>query len=107
MQPICDIAEKVGILSDAVLSYGNNKAKIDPAYIETLEDKPGGKLILVTVITPTPTGQGKIATPVGLNDGLNRIGKKAVACLREPSLGPCFGMKGGAAGERSVDLGTK
>lgn len=96
----------MGVLSDAVLPYGDNRAKIDPAYVETLEDKPDGKLIRVTVITPTPTGQGKIATPVGLNDGSNRIGKKAVACLREPSRGPCFGMKGGAMGERSVDSGT-
>jgi formate--tetrahydrofolate ligase len=77
MQPIYDIAEKVGILSDAVLSYGNNKAKIDPAYIETLEHKSDGKLILVTAITSTPVGEGKTAASVGLNDGLNRIGKKA------------------------------
>ena len=76
MQPIYDIAEKVGILSDTVLSYGNNKAKIDPAYIETLEHKSDGKLILVTAITSTPVGEGKIATSVGLNDGLNRIGKQ-------------------------------
>jgi formate--tetrahydrofolate ligase len=96
----------VGILSDAVLSYGNNKAKIDPAYIETLEDKPDGKLILVTTITPIPVGEGKTTASAGLNDGLNRIGKKAATCLREPSRGPCFGMKGGAAGERSVDSGT-
>ena len=67
----------MGILSDAVLSYGNNKAKIDPAYIETLEHKPDGKLILVTSITPTPVGEGKTTTSVGLNDGLNRIAKKA------------------------------
>ena len=77
MQPIYDIAEKVGILSDAVLSYGNNKAKIDPAYIETLEHKQDGKLILVTAITPTPVGEGKTTTSVGLNDVLNRIAKKA------------------------------
>jgi formate--tetrahydrofolate ligase len=77
MQPIYDIAEKVGILSDAVLSYGNNKAKIDPAYIETLEHKQDGKLILVTAITPTPVREGKTTTSVGLNDGLNRIAKKA------------------------------
>ena len=77
MQPIYDIAEKVGILSDAVLSYGNNKAKIDPAYIETLEDKPDGKLILVTTITPISVGEGKTTASAGLNDGLNRIGKKA------------------------------
>ena len=97
-QPICDIAEKVGIPGDAVLPYGNTKAKIDPGYIESLEGRPDGKLILVTAITPTPAGEGKTTTSVGLNDGLNRIGKKSVVCLREPSLGPCFGMKGGAAG---------
>ena len=97
-QPICDIAEKVGIPGDAVLPYGNTKAKIDPGYIQSIQDRPDGKLILVTAITPTPAGEGKTTTSVGLNDGLNRIGKKSVVCLREPSLGPCFGMKGGAAG---------
>ena len=97
-QPICDIADKLGIPGDAVLPYGNTKAKIDPGYIESLQDRPDGKLILVTAITPTPAGEGKTTTSVGLNDGLNRIGKKSVVCLREPSLGPCFGMKGGAAG---------
>ena len=97
-QPICDIAEKIGIPGDAVLPHGNTKAKIDPGYIQSIQDRPDGKLILVTAITPTPAGEGKTTTSVGLNDGLNRIGKKSVVCLREPSLGPCFGMKGGAAG---------
>jgi len=97
-QPICDIAEKIGIPGDAVLPYGNTKAKIDPGFIESIQDRPDGKLILVTAITPTPAGEGKTTTSVGLNDGLNRIGKQSVVCLREPSLGPCFGMKGGAAG---------
>ena len=97
-QPILDIAAKIGIPADAVRPYGQTKAKLDPAYIESLQDQPDGKLILVTAITPTPAGEGKTTTSVGLNDGLNRIGKKSVVCLREPSLGPCFGMKGGAAG---------
>ena len=98
MRPIREIEEKLGIPSDASLPYGNTKAKIDLSYIETLNGRPDGKLILVTAITPTPAGEGKTTTSVGLNDGLNRIGKKSVVCLREPSLGPCFGMKGGAAG---------
>jgi formate--tetrahydrofolate ligase len=97
-QPICDIADKVGIPGDAVMPYGNTKAKIDPGYIESLQGRPDGKLILVTAITPTPAGEGKTTTSVGLHDGLSRIGKKSIVCLREPSLGPCFGMKGGAAG---------
>ena len=96
--PICDIAEKIGIPGDAVMPYGNTKAKIDPGYIESLQDRPDGKLILVTAISPTPAGEGKTTTSVGLHDGLSRIGKKSIVCLREPSLGPCFGMKGGAAG---------
>jgi len=97
-QPIGEVAEKVGIPADALMPYGKTKAKIDPAYIETLQYKPDGKLILVTAITPTPAGEGKTTTSVGLHDGLCRIGKKSIVCLREPSLGPCFGMKGGAAG---------
>ncbi|MDH3760924.1 MAG: formate--tetrahydrofolate ligase [Gammaproteobacteria bacterium] len=96
--PICDIADKIGIPGDAVMPYGNTKAKIDPGYIESLQDRPDGKLILVTAISPTPAGEGKTTTSVGLHDGLSRIGKKSIVCLREPSLGPCFGMKGGAAG---------
>jgi formate--tetrahydrofolate ligase len=96
--PICDIADKIGIPGEAVMPHGNTKAKIDPGYIETLQDRPDGKLILVTAITPTPAGEGKTTTSVGLHDGLSRIGRKSIVCLREPSLGPCFGMKGGAAG---------
>ena len=80
------------------MPYGHTKAKVDLNYIKSLKDKPDGKLILVTAITPTPAGEGKTTTSVGLTDGLNRIGKNAMVCLREPSLGPCFGMKGGAAG---------
>lgn len=98
IKPISEIAEKLGIPNDALMPYGHTKAKVDLKYIETLKDKPDGKLILVTAITPTPAGEGKTTTSVGLTDGLNRIGKKAMVCLREPSLGPCFGMKGGAAG---------
>jgi formate--tetrahydrofolate ligase len=98
IKPISDIADKLGIPNDALMPYGHTKAKVDLKYIETLKDKPDGKLILVTAITPTPAGEGKTTTSVGLTDGLNRIGKNAMVCLREPSLGPCFGMKGGAAG---------
>jgi formate--tetrahydrofolate ligase len=97
-QPITEIAAKLGIPAEAILPYGHTKAKVTPEYIESLEDSPDGKLILVNAISPTPAGEGKTTTSVGLNDGLNRIGKKSVVCLREPSLGPCFGMKGGAAG---------
>ena len=98
MQPIADVAAKLGIPDDALISYGRTKAKLSPDYLANLKDRPDGKLILVTAITPTPAGEGKTTTSVGLTDGLNRIGKKALVCLREPSLGPCFGMKGGAAG---------
>jgi formate--tetrahydrofolate ligase len=97
--PIVDIArERLGIAAEHLQPYGHTKAKIELPFIRSLEDRADGKLILVTAITPTPAGEGKTTTTVGLSDGLNRIGKKAVACLREPSLGPCFGMKGGAAG---------
>jgi len=92
------LAENLGIDSESVFNYGHHKAKISLDFIKTLEQKPDGKLILVTAMTPTPAGEGKTTTTVGLGDGLNAIGKKAIICLREPSLGPCFGMKGGAAG---------
>jgi len=98
IKPIGEIADRLGIPNDALMPYGHTKAKVDLNYIKTLKDKPDGKLILVTAITPTPAGEGKTTTSVGLTDGLNRIGKNAMVCLREPSLGPCFGMKGGAAG---------
>ena len=97
-QPIGEIAKKAGIPDEALMPYGKTKAKIDPQYIASLQDKPDGKLILVTAITPTPAGEGKTTTSVGLHDGLCRIGKNSIVALREPSLGPCFGMKGGAAG---------
>ncbi len=90
--------EKLGISDEHLEPYGHYKAKISLDYIEGLKDRPDGKLILVSAVSPTPAGEGKTTTSVGLTDGLNRIGKKAVVCLREPSLGPCFGMKGGAAG---------
>jgi len=90
--------EKLGISDEHLEPYGHYKAKISLEYLDSLQDRPDGKLILVTAISPTPAGEGKTTTSVGLTDGLNRIGKKAVVCLREPSLGPCFGMKGGAAG---------
>ena len=97
--PIVDVArDKLGIEAANLQPYGHTKAKLELPFIRSLESRPDGKLILVTAITPTPAGEGKTTTTVGLSDGLNRIGKKAVACLREPSLGPCFGLKGGAAG---------
>ena len=97
--PILDVArERLGIDAGHLQPYGHTKAKIELPFIRSLESRADGRLILVTAITPTPAGEGKTTTTVGLSDGLNRIGKKAVACLREPSLGPCFGMKGGAAG---------
>ncbi len=98
MQPIAEIGDKIGIPSDALLPFGHTKAKVSFDFINSVKKKRDGKLILVTAITPTPAGEGKTTTTVGLGDGLNRIGKNAMICLREPSLGPCFGMKGGAAG---------
>ena len=98
MKPVMGIGEKLGIPAESLVPFGHYKAKISPDFIRGLEGKPDGKLILVTAITPTPAGEGKTTTSVGLGDGLNRIGKKTIVCLREPSLGPCFGMKGGAAG---------
>lgn len=97
-QPIVAIGEKLGISSDDLIPYGHDKAKIGADFIASLEGRRDGKLILVTAINPTPAGEGKTTTTVGLGDGLNRIGKRAVICVREPSLGPCFGTKGGAAG---------
>ncbi len=98
MKPIAEVAAKVGVPADALLNYGPYKAKVSFDFINSQKQKKDGKLILVTAISPTPAGEGKTTTTVGLGDGLNRIGKKAMMCLREPSLGPCFGMKGGAAG---------
>ena len=99
MRPILDLArDRLGIEPQHLQPYGHTKAKLDLGFIASLQDRPDGKLILVTAITPTPAGEGKTTTTVGLSDGLNTIGQRAAACLREPSLGPCFGLKGGAAG---------
>ena len=95
---VTKIAEKLGIPEEHLVPYGHYKAKVALDYVDSLKNKPDGKLILVTAITPTPAGEGKTTTTVGLGDALNRIGKQAIICLREPSLGPVFGMKGGAAG---------
>ncbi len=97
-RPIQEIGSKLGIPSEALLPYGHDKAKVSQGFIRSLSGKKDGKLVLVTAINPTPAGEGKTTTTVGLGDGLNRIGKKAVICIREASLGPNFGMKGGAAG---------
>jgi formate--tetrahydrofolate ligase len=98
LKPIFDIGTKLGIPDKHLVPYGHTKAKVDLEYISGLTDRPDGKLILVTAITPTPAGEGKTTTTVGLADGICAAGGKAMICLREPSLGPCFGMKGGAAG---------
>ncbi len=98
MIPVAEVGSKLGIPGDQLLQYGPHKAKLSMDYVKSLADRPNGKLILTTAVTPTPAGEGKTTTTVGLGDGLNKIGKKAAICLREPSLGPCFGMKGGAAG---------
>ena len=95
---IQDIGAKIGIQSEDLLPYGHDKAKVSQSFINSVQDRENGKLILVTAINPTPAGEGKTTTTVGLGDGLNRIGKKAMVCIREASLGPNFGMKGGAAG---------
>ncbi|HEX5463555.1 MAG TPA: formate--tetrahydrofolate ligase [Burkholderiales bacterium] len=98
LERIAKVAAKLGIPEEQLEPYGHYKAKISAKFIDSLKDKPNGKLILVTAISPTPAGEGKTTTTVGLGDALNRLGKKAVTCTREPSLGPIFGMKGGAAG---------
>ncbi|AWN34897.1 formate--tetrahydrofolate ligase [Methylobacterium radiodurans] len=98
LKPIAAVAEKLGIPDEALHNYGKHIAKLDHGFIAGLEGRPEGKLVLVTAISPTPAGEGKTTTTVGLGDALNRIGQKTMICLREPSLGPCFGMKGGAAG---------
>ena len=97
-KPIGEIGGRLGIGSESLLPYGHDKAKVSAEFIASLATRKSGKLILVTAINPTPAGEGKTTTTVGLGDGLNAIGKKAAICLREPSLGPCFGVKGGAAG---------
>ena len=98
MKRITEVAQTLGIADEHLEPYGHYKAKVSLDYVDSLKGKPDGKLILVTAISPTPAGEGKTTTTVGLGDALNRIGKKTVICLREPSLGPVFGVKGGAAG---------
>ena len=98
LQPVTEIAQRLGLPEEALVAYGRYKAKITLPHLRTLQDRPDGRLVLVTGINPTPAGEGKTTTTVGLGDALNRIGERAVVCLREPSLGPVFGMKGGAAG---------
>ena len=98
LEPIMDVGEKLDIPFKALRPYGHFKAKLSLTWLENKSENKNAKLILVTAINPTPAGEGKTTTSVGLNDGLNKIGKKSIVCLREPSLGPCFGMKGGAAG---------
>ena len=97
-KPIQEIGSKLGIPAEDLLPFGHDKAKVSDRFIKAQQNRPDGKLILVTAINPTPAGEGKTTTTVGLGDGLNAIGKKAAICIREASLGPCFGMKGGAAG---------
>ena len=97
-KPIQEIGAKLGIPNEHLLPYGHDKAKVGQNFIDSIQDNKKGKLILVTAINPTPAGEGKTTTTVGLGDGINRLGKKAAVCIREASLGPCFGMKGGAAG---------
>jgi len=98
MRPIEEIGERIGIPAEHLFRFGHHKAKISQDFVDGLQDGDDGRLILVTAVSPTPAGEGKTTTTVGLGDALNRIGKNAMICLREPSLGPCFGMKGGAAG---------
>ena len=98
MKRVTDVAARLGIPEEQLIPYGHYKAKPALDYVASLDNRPDGKLILVTAITPTPAGEGKTTTTVGLGDALAKIGKRAIICLREPSLGPVFGMKGGAAG---------
>src|SRR5271154_4081135 len=98
LKPIEDIGAAIGLPHEALYRHGPFKAKIDLSHVNSLADKPRGKLILVTAISPTPAGEGKTTTTIGLGDALARIGKKTMITLREPSLGPCFGQKGGATG---------
>ena len=98
LKPIAEIAAKIGAPESALHPFGRFIAKLEYDFLRSLGDRPDGKLILVTAISPTPAGEGKTTTTIGLGDALNRIGKKTIICLREPSLGPCFGLKGGATG---------
>ena len=98
LQPIEEIAATLGIPREHLISFGRDKAKVSSQFIDSLAERPDGKLVLVTAVSPTPAGEGKTTTTVGLGDAMRRIGKRTAICLREPSLGPCFGMKGGATG---------
>src|SRR5271154_3058031 len=98
LKPIAEIAGKIGIPESALHPFGRFVAKLEYDFLRSLGDRPDGKLVLVTAINPTPAGEGKTTTTIGLGDALNRIGKETIICLREPSLGPCFGLKGGATG---------
>ena len=98
LKPISDIASKLNVSQADLIPYGQHIAKLSSSCIKKIQKNPNGKLILVTAISPTPAGEGKTTTTIGLADALNHIGQKAVACLREPSLGPVFGVKGGATG---------
>ena len=98
LKPVVEIGAKLGIPAESLVPYGHTKAKISAAYLKSLNGRPEGDLVLVTAMNPTPAGEGKTTTTVGLGDALTRIGKRAVIALREPSLGPCFGQKGGATG---------
>ena len=98
LRPIAEIGARIGVPEEALHPYGRHIAKLESAFLSGLAARPDGKLILVTAISPTPAGEGKTTTTIGLGDALNRIGSKTIVCLREPSLGPCFGMKGGATG---------
>ena len=98
MKPITEIAKKLDIQADELELYGKYKAKITDEYMQKISERPNGKLILVTAINPTPAGEGKTTVSVGLGQAFGKLGKKAIIALREPSLGPCFGIKGGAAG---------
>ena len=98
MRPAVEIGERLGIPPEQLVPYGHSKAKVKLDYVETLRDRPNGKLVLVTAMSPTPAGEGKTTVAIGLADAMNSIGEKTSVCLREPSLGPCFGLKGGAAG---------
>ena len=98
MEPIKNVADKIGLTEDDLELYGKYKAKISLETIKKVENNPDGKLILVTAINPTPAGEGKTTTMIGLSQALHQLGKKSVVAMREPSLGPCFGIKGGAAG---------
>ena len=98
MKPIKEIADQLGLSEDDLELYGKYKAKISLETIEKVKEREDGKLILVTAINPTPAGEGKTTTMIGLSQALNKLGKKSIVAMREPSLGPCFGVKGGAAG---------